>query len=103
MRISDWSSDVCSSDLQGVVALRQRDDEVVGADRLRRRLDLGAGGAGIGVADVLLDGRGEQERLLQDHGDVAAERSLRHPPPVRSEERPVGKEWVSTCRSGWWP
>src|SRR3546814_4814875 len=87
MRISDWSSDVCSSDLQGVVALRQRDDEVVGADRLRRRLDLGAGGAGIGVADVLLDGRGEQERLLQDHGDVAAERSLRHPPHVAAADQ----------------
>src|SRR3546814_16327842 len=22
---------------------------------------------------------------------------------TRSEERRVGKEWVSTCRSGWWP
>src|SRR3546814_13648638 len=23
--------------------------------------------------------------------------------PVRSEARRVGKEWVSTCRSRWWP
>src|SRR3546814_14729744 len=23
--------------------------------------------------------------------------------PFRSEERRVGKEWVSTCRSRWWP
>src|SRR3546814_13480806 len=22
---------------------------------------------------------------------------------MRSEERRVGKEWVSTCKSGWWP
>src|SRR3546814_13251804 len=22
---------------------------------------------------------------------------------LRSEERRVGQEWVSTCRSGWWP
>src|SRR3546814_11445014 len=22
---------------------------------------------------------------------------------VRSEERRVGKEWVSPCRAGWWP
>src|SRR3546814_9210904 len=26
-----------------------------------------------------------------------------HPGPVRSEERRVGKECVSTCRSRWWP
>src|SRR3546814_16419594 len=26
-----------------------------------------------------------------------------HPPKVRSEERRVGKECVSTCRSRWWP
>src|SRR3546814_14741858 len=23
--------------------------------------------------------------------------------PARSEERRVGKKWVSTCRSRWWP
>ncbi len=32
--------------------------------------------SGHGVADVLEDGAGEQERLLQDHGDVPAERGL---------------------------
>src|SRR3546814_11885221 len=27
----------------------------------------------------------------------------RAPPQPRSEERRVGKEWVSTCRYRWWP
>src|SRR3546814_16228973 len=34
MRISDWSSDVCSSDLAGVVAGADQFKQVVGLDRL---------------------------------------------------------------------
>src|SRR3546814_13624186 len=36
----------------------------------------------------------------------AANIGLANTPPtivIRSEERRVGKEWVSTCRSGGWP
>src|SRR3546814_1100782 len=62
MRISDWSSDVCSSDLGGEVDLYER------AYALRMPLIL-KGPTGCG----------------------------------RSEERRVGKECVSTCRSRWSP
>src|SRR3546814_15809425 len=39
------------------------------------------------------------ESLLDEAKAIAA-RIVRHP-PHRSEERRVGKEWVSTCRSRW--
>src|SRR3546814_2719422 len=80
MRISDWSSDVCSSDLAEV--LQQQGGgaaEVVGiADRLGEDLPREEGG----------------RRLARREG-------LRFVP--RSEERRVGKECVSTCRSRWSP
>src|SRR3546814_1798766 len=63
MRISDWSSDVCSSDLRG-----------------------GLGGA--------VGGDGRRGR----GGPPDRTQSQR-----RSEERRVGKECVSTCRSRWSP
>src|SRR3546814_7941234 len=78
MRISDWSSDVCSSDLR--------------LQRLPEGDTTGCRGA-QGV-------RGRLERV--DHGLVAR---LGAAPgrDTRSEERRVGKECVSTCRSRWSP
>src|SRR3546814_4669619 len=79
MRISDWSSDVCSSDLAaryaGLVEDRALADSIFNAisDGWQR------------THDSLLDATG-QRRLLE-----------------RSEERRVGKECVSTCRSRWSP
>src|SRR3546814_15746175 len=97
MRISDWSSDVCSSDLARAVTRiedlavleRERSGVVVGAqDPVRRAVADG------GVAD----------------GDVVgfAEHAGQRPAPdveaiERSEERRVGKECVSPCRSRWSP
>src|SRR3546814_1208031 len=63
MRISDWSSDVCSSDL------------VLGHD-------LSEAGGALTMGGVETDGRAAIDR---------------------SEERRVGKECVSTCRSRWSP
>src|SRR3546814_11415427 len=87
MRISDWSSDVCSSDL----GQRNADEQVVAGDRgpgAEATLDLGAretnGRAPSGPAPG-----GEDP-------DPAAARI-----GARSEERRVGKECVSTCRSRW--
>src|SRR3546814_2478143 len=85
MRISDWSSDVCSSDLRArlrqqlaVVLARgeQAVAEVGRQDQHRRHAERGTGQA-AGVA--LHAGRGQ--RLV-----------------ASSEERRVGKEWVGTCR-----
>src|SRR3546814_9816526 len=74
MRISDWSSDVCSSDL---------------LDELSGLLDHN----GLGqVADLIRDGEYDDQE--------ATSAFARH---RRSEERRVGKECVSTCRSRWSP
>src|SRR3546814_4552865 len=88
MRISDWSSDVCSSDLPQVQA-------VAATDRLDRLEGLGEAVAGVDEHDldarVHLGGEVDQDRIV--HRRAQAE--------VRSEERRVGKECVSTCRSRW--
>src|SRR3546814_8648928 len=87
MRISDWSSDVCSSDLG--LAHQQV--------RLGHQRRHGRGVYGAQDLDVAPRAEAGPQPLLQlrvgpaDHG---------HP---RSEERRVGKECVSTCRSRWSP
>src|SRR3546814_6781748 len=80
MRISDWSSDVCSSDL------RRRGDRGPVADHPAGR--EGRAGRTLGGGQV-------------DAGQPAA--ALPRPRGRRSEERRVGKECVSTCRSRWSP
>src|SRR3546814_1743866 len=78
MRISDWSSDVCSSDL------------------VRRLVDPATGEpVGALVPHHELDKRAMKERGYTTGREVRAE--------LRSEERRVGKECVSTCRSRWSP
>src|SRR3546814_3245714 len=81
MRISDWSSDVCSSDLDvGRAAAEEALTEIVehlqGSNMVFVAAGMG-GGTGTGAAPV-----------------IAA---------ARSEERRVGKECVSLCRSRWSP
>src|SRR3546814_3359271 len=103
MRISDWSSDVCSSDLFyfGVLPI------------------LSETGAAYGVSPAEIGGAslvGQQVHLLSplvastyllvgfvgiefgEHQRFTLKWAL-----GRSEERRVGKECVSTCRSRWWP
>src|SRR3546814_14178634 len=99
MRISDWSSDVCSSDL---VAPARRAALRRSAANRSRELD-GDDGANEGDdpdqllrRDVLLEDDEAEERG-DDDGDLA------DGDDVRSEERRVGKECVSTCRSRWSP
>src|SRR3546814_7366523 len=93
MRISDWSSDVCSSDL-----LRDDAAGVVGIDHQREK-------AGIVLRrpDVAALARQESAGLLCY--ELAELRRRLNPGPQvgRSEERRVGKECVSTCRSRWSP
>src|SRR3546814_13003554 len=86
MRISDWSSDVCSSDLSApahAVAARSQHHRVSG--------------------EQMVDGGG-QALSVQDHDGEGDGRSSAHDPEAhRSEERRVGKECVSTCRYRWSP
>src|SRR3546814_3472204 len=84
MRISDWSSDVCSSDLFEALATRQQFS--------RRSTNLAAG------LHLLL---GQAGRVATASTSVTAQ--LTADGRRRSEERRVGKECVSTCRSRWSP
>src|SRR3546814_15314893 len=95
MRISDWSSDVCSSDLA---------PEVV--DQVLRTSDGEGGHQHVAaIAMGLLQDAGQ----LLDRVFVAAVVAVaigglhEHHVSFRSEERRVGKECVSTCRSRWSP
>src|SRR3546814_20767944 len=99
MRISDWSSDVCSSDLV-VLALvgGQAADEEPAAPGPRASEVLGDDGVGGGEAGVEVE---QQGRDL--HRRVAELGQLGGVERRRSEARRVGKECVSTCRSRWSP
>src|SRR3546814_20445686 len=100
MRISDWSSDVCSSDLiilARIAAVEPPDGEAAVAQQLlvetaRRDAQVGAFEIGFGKA-------GEARKLTADLRAFLALQFL----ALRSEERRVGKECVSTCRSQWSP
>src|SRR3546814_18969517 len=108
MRISDWSSDVCSSDLRYEVRnFAQLAKQIRGdfdAHRLRYvAADDGQSGfrhGGIEVDDALVIG-GSFENWRQHHDPVrdalgSMSGALHH---LRSEERSVGKVCVRTCRS----
>src|SRR3546814_11279731 len=97
MRISDWSSDVCSSDLELVDGRQQQAIAGGPAVEVQHRggSDLGIGHAAAGreepvVAELVL-ATGTPRR--------AQDRQLALTGPDRSEERRVGKECVSKCRS----
>src|SRR3546814_15850560 len=93
MRISDWSSDVCSSDLP-----ISRKDISPNALRVLYRLREG------GFASYLVSGA-VRDLLVGGHPkdyDVATDATPEQVKQLfRSEERRVGKECVSTCRSRW--
>src|SRR3546814_17153920 len=85
MRISDWSSDVCSSDLTG-----DRPSPWYSRNRcLHPELSLAAPYvfAPVGVSA----------------GESITRGFPKYKGNARSEERRVGKECVSTCRSRWSP
>src|SRR3546814_18869254 len=83
MRISDWSSDVCSSDLQ-------LDDEIT------RLVDVNRDG------ELTADDRTILGSTLPNYTFSIAN-TVQYQNFSRSEERRVGKECVSTCRSRWSP
>src|SRR3546814_19091337 len=101
MRISDWSSDVCSSDLSAGPARRgraQRDSLEPAAGEPLQIPWLRQGSATERGAVSWIDGRAPEpdQRLERSHSCDGAVSD-------RSEERRVGKECVSTFRSRWWP
>src|SRR3546814_11682108 len=100
MRISDWSSDVCSSDL---------------GQRSRAGLDRPALESSFNLDETRAEPSKRLVVNLVDLVDLASDGVrygvhalivVKHPAdfaPSRSEERRVGKECASTCRSRWSP
>src|SRR3546814_17380281 len=110
MRISDWSSDVCSSDLIDDHGLARRQGQrAAGPPALAAGEDFAGGAAPA-----------EHPHRMADHfGFAGHHRSAMQPPdvaeqqdengtagggrgaagPPRSEARRGGTEWVSTCRT----
>src|SRR3546814_20733928 len=113
MRISDWSSDVGSSDLIEEGLLRfLRQLRLRGDERVPREFDVGKVGGVLFLGLVAVDLDLAQARVgigrvlrhqwcdAQAPGGVVGGR----PPGLeRSEERRVGKECVRTCSSWWSP
>src|SRR3546814_16355558 len=110
MRISDWSSDVCSSDLdldarEAEVVIRYGRGAWVGVDAKRIMaetltpvaspdLQSQMAATAPAIADLL------QWPLLHD-SDTSQWRPFLNKAGIRSEERRVGKEGVRTCRFRW--
>src|SRR3546814_13269709 len=95
MRISDWSSDVCSSDLD---LIRQLEEE---------SKKPGAVARNEGDAEKALAGAAHRLEAIYQvpflaHAAMEPMNCTVHvQKDSRSEERRVGKESVSTCRSRW--
>src|SRR3546814_11886768 len=96
MRISDWSSDVCSSDLIGtgedVYLVVQVDQAATAATAATVAITLESSAA-AGLTSPTVHFTSATYALA----DLTAGKEL------RSEERRVGKECVSPCRSRWSP
>src|SRR3546814_19792081 len=98
MRISDWSSDVCSSDLETQSREKMDTLRALGAE-----LVLVPAAPYSNPNHFVHTSRRIAEEtpgaLWADQFDNTANRFAH----LRSEERRVGKECVSTCKSRWWP
>src|SRR3546814_19140544 len=103
MRISDWSSDVCSSDLAARLCRLCRAHLRIPAMAAKGGLDRGLGGEATAADASAL---GDAPRIRAILTDAVREgRSVSYSELLgdRSEERRVGKECVSTCKFGWSP
>src|SRR3546814_8552088 len=85
MRISDWSSDVCSSDLRK----QDRHEHACPKQNVDQKAPCQAG-------KFPAMGRSDDNQPL-----ATRDRYRRRDAVSRSEERRVGTECVSTCRSRW--
>src|SRR3546814_17656832 len=116
MRISDWSSDVCSSDLSGGHQIQIADR--LGDPRIGLALGCGEQLPIFRIGDILeqvdgrifafdqADGRRPVDRKQggDDHPRITTRRGSCRASGARasrSVERRVGKECVTTCRSRW--
>src|SRR3546814_6174174 len=114
MRISDWSSDVCSSDLDSGNAMSRAPFPAASAISAQALSTVASGSRKTGAtcAAQTLKAGYSITRVLLEWRRQSARAGGRQPPPAqtaptasawRSEERRVGKECVSKCRSRWSP
>src|SRR3546814_10298938 len=113
MRISDWSSDVCSSDLinrsyTDIVFREERPEGVVFriVDIKATRKSTAFHKAQVAFYALLLRGMLADLKIdaaVDANGEIWHIRADSPLVDGRSEERRVGKECVSTCRSRWSP
>src|SRR3546814_12649910 len=96
MRISDWSSDVCSSDLIERRVEGQGQDLGHYSTSTNARTSLALPTARASWARIFTCARLTSRTRALTSAMLRAE-------TLRSEERRVGKECVSTCRSRWSP
>src|SRR3546814_2351114 len=87
MRISDWSSDVCSSDL-AIDLFQMGFLDFAGVPQWIRAAIAGVFGLFLALFSL---------------PSLIGRRPGGHRQDLRSEERRVGNECVSTCRSRWSP
>src|SRR3546814_20538063 len=92
MRISDWSSDVCSSDLV-LMTLERPEEGVIWVDGRPLYHQERDGQLVPAKESHVRDVRRDVSMVFQ-HFNLFPHKTIR-----RSEERRVGKECVSTCRS----
>src|SRR3546814_17795361 len=101
MRISDWSSDVCSSDLKATKTEKVSSQKLSAEKDKALETAIGSIERSFGKgAIMLLDDRGAMNVEAISTGSLAIDMASG---VGRSEERRVGKECVSTCRSRWSP
>src|SRR3546814_12393658 len=116
MRISDWSSDVCSSDLASADVIAAEDTRVTAKllshlglrvpmtpyhDHSDERTRAALVARMEAEIVVLVSDAGTP--LISDPGYKLVRDARAAGRPIRSEARRVGKECVSTCRSRWSP
>src|SRR3546814_16012729 len=114
MRISDWSSDVCSSDLVAPAAYGGIFDalDIRSVCIIRQILAYYSGLAdfafamqGLGSGTISLAGNEAQKKAYLPavvRGETIAAFAMTEAPLGRSEERRVGTECCSPCRSRGW-
>src|SRR3546814_14514756 len=104
MRISDWSSDVCSSDLISGIREYERIEiyNINNGERFATYAIRAEEGSGIISVNGAAAHRAQPGDLVIICACGACDEAEAEK-FKRSEEGRVGTECVSTVRSGWWP
>src|SRR3546814_14256557 len=104
MRISDWSADVCSSDLMA----SEQDKTSVPSEEIWSSTSVSVNGDGMKTGSFAQVVKFITEDTSAPYAFALMLSRLLHGPShetfficYRSEVRRVGKECVSTCRSRW--